>query len=284
MWENKKIPVWQTLCDFHFLFFSPNCWTSTDINSKISDRSVTNVADASLQWRLSGFKLWLFFLYISSKIVFVELNVRWWNVNLGQLIQEARCSLPSVSSGCGLGPCVLLSRVWLCDPMDCSPPGSSVHGDSPGQNSGVGCHALLQGIFPTQGLNPGLSHCRQILYHLNHQGSPWTLEWAAYPFSKGSSRPGNPKLSLALQDSLPAELARKPQYQNPRMLKFLIWNHFMQSALGNPWLVVCGLGTLGQLTVLENFTLVCAEVWEVRQNDLWMSLSFTCFDQTLLLI
>ena len=39
----------------------------------------------------------------------------------------------------------------LCNPMDCSPPGSSVHGDSPGKNTGVGCHALLQGIFPTQG-------------------------------------------------------------------------------------------------------------------------------------
>ena len=53
----------------------------------------------------------------------------------------------------------------LCDPMDHSPPGSSVHGDSPGKNTGVGCHALLQGIFPTQGSNPGLPHCRLILYH-----------------------------------------------------------------------------------------------------------------------
>ena len=44
-------------------------------------------------------------------------------------------------------------------------------GDSPGKNTGVGCHALLQGIFPTQGLNPGLPHCRQILYRLSHQGS-----------------------------------------------------------------------------------------------------------------
>ena len=60
----------------------------------------------------------------------------------------------------------------LCNPLDCSPPGSSVHGDSPGQNSGVGCHFLLQGIVPTQGWNPGLLHCRQILYHLSHQGSP----------------------------------------------------------------------------------------------------------------
>ena len=52
-----------------------------------------------------------------------------------------------------------------------SPPGSSVCGDSSGKNTGVGCHALLQGIFSTQGPNPGLLHRRQILYHLSHQGS-----------------------------------------------------------------------------------------------------------------
>ena len=63
-------------------------------------------------------------------------------------------------------------RLTLCDPMDSSPPGSSVHGDSPGKNTGVGCHTLLQGIFPTQGSNPGLPHCRQILYRVSHQGSP----------------------------------------------------------------------------------------------------------------
>ena len=55
--------------------------------------------------------------------------------------------------------------------MDRSPPGSSVHGDSPGKNTEMGCHALLQGILPTQGLNPGLLHCRWILYHISHQGS-----------------------------------------------------------------------------------------------------------------
>ena len=43
--------------------------------------------------------------------------------------------------------------------------------DSPGKNTGVGCHVLLQGIFPTQGSNPGLLHCRQTLYPLSHQGS-----------------------------------------------------------------------------------------------------------------
>ena len=44
--------------------------------------------------------------------------------------------------------------------------------DSPGRNTGMGCYFLLQGIFPTQGSNLGLLHCRQILYHLSHQGSP----------------------------------------------------------------------------------------------------------------
>ena len=49
--------------------------------------------------------------------------------------------------------------------------------DSPGKNTGVGCHFLLQGIFSTQGLNSGLLHCRQILYHLSYQGSPYVLRW-----------------------------------------------------------------------------------------------------------
>ena len=72
--------------------------------------------------------------------------------------------------------CSVLSRSVLSDsfdPMDCSPPGSSVHGDSPGKNTGGRCHALLQGIFPTQGSNPGLPLWRQILYRLSHQGSPF---------------------------------------------------------------------------------------------------------------
>ena len=64
----------------------------------------------------------------------------------------------------------LQSCPTLHDTMNCGPPGSSVHGESSGKNTGVGCHALLQGIFPTQGWNSGLPHCRQILYHLNHQG------------------------------------------------------------------------------------------------------------------
>ena len=57
--------------------------------------------------------------------------------------------------------------------------------NSPGQNSGVGSRSLLQGIFPIQGLNPGLAHCRRILYQLSHKGSPRILEWVGYPFSSG---------------------------------------------------------------------------------------------------
>ena len=72
---------------------------------------------------------------------------------------------------CGL--CLVTQLcLTLCVPVDCSPPGSSVHGDSPGKNTGVGCHALLQGIFPTQWSNPGLPHCRWILYCLSYRGSP----------------------------------------------------------------------------------------------------------------
>ena len=76
------------------------------------------------------------------------------------------------------------SCLTLCDSMD-SPR------KSPVQNSGVGILSLLQGIFQTKGLNSGLLHCRQILYHLNHQGSPRILEWVAYPFSSGSFPPRN---------------------------------------------------------------------------------------------
>ena len=70
--------------------------------------------------------------------------------------------------------CVLVTQLCLtlCNSMDCSPPGSSVHGDSPGKNSRVGCHFPLQGIFPIQESNLCLLHCRQILYHLSHQASP----------------------------------------------------------------------------------------------------------------
>ena len=75
---------------------------------------------------------------------------------------------------------VAQSCLTLCNPMDCP-------WNSPGQNTGVGSLSLLQGMFLTQGSNPGLSHCRQILYQLSHKGSARTLEWVAYLFSRGYS-------------------------------------------------------------------------------------------------
>ena len=76
--------------------------------------------------------------------------------------------------------CLTLWPHWLYSP-----------GNSPGQNAGVGSLSLLQGIFPTQGSNPRLLHCRWILYQLSHLRSPRILEWVAYPFSSRSSWPRN---------------------------------------------------------------------------------------------
>ena len=139
------------------------------------------------------------------------------------------------------------SSLTLCNPMDCSQPGSSVHGilqarmlelfpspddlpnpgiepmspalqvdslptELPGKpiNIGLSCHALLERIFPTQGSNPGLPHYRLILYSLSHQESPRILGWVAYPFSSGSSQPRNEPGSPVLHmDFLPPELPGK---------------------------------------------------------------------------
>ena len=104
------------------------------------------------------------------------------------------------------------SCLTLFDPMDCSPPDSSGHEDSSGQNTGVGSHSLLQGIFSAQRLKTGLLHCRQILYHVNHKRSPIILEWVAYPFSRMENlNPGIEPVSPVLQvNYLSAELPVKP--------------------------------------------------------------------------
>ena len=123
----------------------------------------------------------------------------------------------------GLNPCLLCILHWQAGSLPLAPPGThhcnhscvlalknskaeshSVvsdsllpHGlyspyNSPGQNTGVGSFSLLQGIFPTQGSNLDLPHCKWILYQLSHQGSPRILEWVVYPFSSRSSQPRNP--------------------------------------------------------------------------------------------
>ena len=101
-----------------------------------------------------------------------------------------------------------LSCVQPCDPMDCNLSGSSVCGIL---QATILEWVAVQGIFPTQGLNPGLPHCRWIPHHLSHQGSLRTLEWVTYPSSSRSSRPSIEPWSPALQvDSLPPELPGKP--------------------------------------------------------------------------
>ena len=80
---------------------------------------------------------------------------------------------------------VAQSRPALCDPMDIL----SMEFSRPEYWSGY--FSLLQGMFPIQGLNPGLPHCGKILYQLSHQESPRILEWVDYSFSSGSSRSRN---------------------------------------------------------------------------------------------
>ena len=89
---------------------------------------------------------------------------------------------PRALTWCSMCVCLVAqSCLTLCDTMDYGPPGSSVHGDSPGKNTTVGCHALLQGIFPTQAQNPAILHYKWILYYLSHQGSPYSIGMVIRP-------------------------------------------------------------------------------------------------------
>ena len=140
----KQWKQWQTL-----LFWAPR---SLQIVTRLSPARQTRVWVSSESW--------------------------WWTGKPGVLQSlglQSRTQLSDWTDWMAVGAVLCLvaqSCLILCDPMDCSLPGSSVHGDSPGKNSGVDCYVLLQGIFPSQGSNPGLLHCRWTLYCLSHQGSP----------------------------------------------------------------------------------------------------------------
>ena len=141
----------------------------------------------------------------------------------------------------------------LWNPVDCNPPGFSVRGNSPGKNTGVGCHALLQGIFPTQGSNPGLLHCRQILYWLCHQGTLNELmnRWIRASLSMEFSRPKywsgllfpspgdlpdlgiKPGFPILQADFLPSETPGKPQIISSvqfshSVMSHSLWPHGLQ--------------------------------------------------------
>ena len=83
--------------------------------------------------------------------------------------------------------------------------------DFSGKNTGVGCHSLLQGNLPTQRSNPGLPHCRWILYQLSPQGRPRILEWVAYPFSSRSFWPRNRTGVSCIAGGFFTNWAKRPQ-------------------------------------------------------------------------
>ena len=109
---------------------------------------------------------------------------------------------------------------------------------------------LLQGIFPTQGLNPGLPHCRQILYQLSHKGSPRRLQWVAYPFPRGSSRSRNQTrvfciaggffINLVMREAI-ALLGAYPEKLNA-----------MKCSHRNPFMKMCGCFPFSLWALLYN--------------------------------
>ena len=117
----------------------------------------------------------------------------------------------------------------LCDPIDCN---FSVHGDSPGKNTGVGCHALLQGIFPTQELNRGLLHCRWILYQLSYQRSPGTVSTSTHLIENqaGKEVPLSPRFfQRGKQIRRAGDWPGMPEYHY--LLKPLVWKAFRLALL-----------------------------------------------------
>ena len=156
-------------------------------------------------------------------------------------------NLPCV---CVLIHSVVSNSLWPCD---CSPPGSSVH--SPAKNTGVGCHALLLGIFQTQGSNPGLPHCRRILYHLSQQQSPRILEWIVYPFSRGPSQPRNRiKVSCIVGGFLTSWTTGKPK--SP-----VVWHYW----LGKKDFLRQGKKSLNRSTGLLK---ILARFWDSLEQEL----------------
>ena len=110
--------------------------------------------------------------------------------------------------------------------------------NSLGHNTGLGSLSLLQGIFPTQGSNPGLQHCRWILFQLSHQGSPRILEWVAYRCSSRSSWPRNRTRVSCIAGGLFTNWAiREAQYTSKDLKQGLICRqmnlHFKNRVYGD---------------------------------------------------
>ena len=104
--------------------------------------------------------------------------------------------------------CVCLVMSDSCNPIDCQSPRLSARllhlWDSPGENTGAGCHFHLQGISLTQESNPGLLHCRQTFYWLSYEGSPWEPSLRGKGVMTTLASPGCPGVSWASGFLLPA--------------------------------------------------------------------------------
>ena len=107
--------------------------------------------------------LWPWLFYLIS--LYLSDLIQWMAACMGEKLEsmdtrtcmaESLCCVPETITTWWTGRAVAQSCPTLCDPMGCRPPGSSANGAPPGENTGVGCHALLQGIFPIQRSNPGL--------------------------------------------------------------------------------------------------------------------------------
>ena len=109
-------------------------------------------------------KNWPFVLLLPQEIQINTMKTD--SVALPLLLAKSNLNFASKSyvlPSCSVLCLVTQSCLTLWDPLDYNLPGSSVHGDSPGKNTRMGCHAFLQGIFQTQGPNPGLLHCRLVI-------------------------------------------------------------------------------------------------------------------------
>ena len=136
--------------------------------------------------------------------------------------------------------------------------------DSPGQNTGVGSLSLFQGIFPTQGLNPGLGHCRWILYQLSQKGSPRVVEWKAYCFSSRSSRPRNRKGVFCIPGGLFTNWAMREALTNlDRILKS------RDISLPTKVHLVKAMLFPGVMNGYESWTIKKAERWRINAFEPW---------------
>ena len=141
----------------------------------------------------------------------------------------------------------MFNSLWPC--------GLSSPWNSPGQNTGVGSLSLLQGIFPTQGLNPGLPHCRRILYQLSHRGSSLLQFADIFVFYKLKVC-GNTDWSKSISRIFPTAFAHFGSLCHILVIftifQFIINSHIHYDYIcyGDPWLVIFNITIAKRLWII----------------------------------